>query len=43
MNPSSSVEWDEESEIMKTLCSEKDAEKETKEGAKKVEIELENL
>ena len=40
-NLSGSLKWDEESEIMKRLCFEKDAEKETKEGAKKDEIERE--
>ena len=37
MNPSWSVEWDEESEIMKRLCSAKDTEKELKEGAKELD------
>ena len=37
VNPSWSVGWDEESEIMKRLCSAKDTEKELKEGAKELD------
>ena len=42
-NLSGTLEWDEESEIMKKICLEKDTEKELKEGLKKDDIEREKI